>query len=266
MKPLQPLLLASLLGSGLLYAAGVPRAASAQDPVAQLEAAFREQGITVDLGAGRCSVPAEVCVRDDLLEYVLVSAVGATHESLFATGVSPTLFNTALVTLGAKPGENVRWVEKDPRPGEEEIQNGAPTYDVLPPTGEGFFLYAAWKEAGEVYFFRLEDLITNLERGRSMRRHAWIYLGSRLVKPDPRQDEEVLAAELEGNLINLSYFRAGNTLFSAALEDCIYQTIWAPNAPLLPERGARVTLVFSRERLGRLPEELARDLVDLGDR
>lgn len=229
----------------------------------QLEAAFAEQGIVLDVQVGFCSIPAQVCVRQDLLEYVLVSGFGAAHESLFSTAVSPTIFNTALVSLGAKKGENVRWIEKDPMPSDEEIRNGAPTHDVLPPKGDGYFIYAAWKEEGETYFFRLEDLITNIERGRSMRRHEWIYLGSRMIQPEPDKEQLVLAAELEGNLINLSYFRAGNTLFSAALEDCVYQTIWVPNAPLVPKEGSTVTLLFSRDRLAKLPEELASGLVDL---
>ena len=197
---------------------------------------------------------------------MLVSAQGATHESLFATGISPTVFNAALVTLGAEKGQNVRWVEKDPQPSQEELRDGASTHDVLPPTGEGFYLYVAWKEEGETYFFRLEDLITNIERGRAMKRHAWIYLGSRMVQPDPSQEELALAAELEGNLINLSYFRAGNTLFSAALEDCVYQTIWVPNAPLVPGQGAPVTMLFSRERLARCPEALESELREVTPR
>ena len=233
------------------------------DLAQELEKAFAEQGIALDSKAGLCSIPAQVCVRQDLLEYVLVSAYGAAHESLFATGVSPTIFNAALVSLGAKKGQNVQWIEKDPMPTDEEIRDGAATYDVVPPTGEGFHLYVAWLEEGETYFFRLEDLITNIERGRSMKRHQWVYLGSRMIEPEPDSQETVLAAELEGNLINLSYFRAGNTLFTAALEDCVYQTIWVPNAPLVPEEGAGVTMIFSRERLARLPESVAAALVDI---
>ena len=232
-------------------------------PTKELEAAFQEQGIRLDAAAGFCSVPVQVCVRQDLLEYVLVSAYGAAHESLFATGVSPTVLNTALVILGAEPGENVRWVEKDPPPSDEELRNGAQSYDVIPPTGEGFYLYVAWLEDDETYFFRLEDLITNIERGRSMRRHEWVYLGSRMIQPESDKETLVLAAELEGNLINLSYFRAGNTLFTAALEDCVYQTIWVPNAPLVPEEGSAVTMLFSRQKLRTLPSSVAEALVDI---
>ena len=231
---------------------------------AELEAAFQAQGIQLELERGTLAVPAEVCIREELLEYVLVGPQGAAHESLFATGVSPTVLNAALVALGAVPGENVRWVEKNPPPTPEEVRDGAPTHDIVPPKGDAFLMYVAWREGEEIYFFRLEDLITNLRFGRSMRRHGWIYLGSRMVQPDPGKAEEVLAAEILGNLINLSYFRAGNTLFTAALDDCVHQTIWVPNSALVPGRGAPVTLIFSRRPLKSLPETLEAALVDTG--
>ncbi|MFT7670711.1 MAG: hypothetical protein ACI8X5_003422 [Planctomycetota bacterium] len=263
-------ILASLLGgTALLVSIPLLAASAHQDsqgplqPVTkELEAAFAEQGIQLNLDQGLCAIPAQVCVREELLEYVLVASFGASHESLFATGVRPTVFNAALVTLGATKGTNVQWIDKDPMPTEEEIRNGASTHDVLPPTGEGFYVYVAWVEDGETYFFRLEDLITNIERGRSMRRHAWVYLGSRMIEAEPGEPE-VLVAEMEGNLVNLSYFRAGNTIFTAALPDCVYQTIWVPNAPLIPEQGSEVTMVFSRQKLRGLPVALADGLAEV---
>lgn len=247
----RPLLVAALLGAGL--------ARPAQDPGegrAALEKAFQEQGLELSLAGGWCAIPAAVCIREDLLEYVLVAPFGAAHESLFQTDVRASVLNTALLALGAEAGRNASWVERDPPPSEEELARGAFPYVVEPPTGTGFYMHAAWREEGELYFFRVEDLLGNLRTGRSMRRHAWSYLGSRMVKPKPSSEEEALAADLEGNLVNLSFFRAGNTLLTGAIDDCVFQTIWLPNAYLLPERDTRVTLILSREPLDRLPEQL----------
>jgi len=227
---------------------------------AELEKAFREQGIHLDLASGRCTIPVEVCVREELLEYLLVGPSGAAHESLFATGVRPSLLNTALLALGVEPGTNASWVEKDPPPHREELARGVLPYDVVPPKGDGFRLYAAWREGEEVYFHAVDDLVSNLRDGRSMRRHAWVYLGSRMIRPRPEAEEEVLAADLEGNLINLSFFRAGNTLLTAALDDCVFQTIWAPNTYLMPPIGSKVALIFSRERMVSLPQQLLGEL------
>lgn len=260
MMPSMQILSLSFLGCLLFLS---PPATQEVAAAQELEAAFAKEGIVLDLKSKTCALPVEVCVRKDLLEYVLVTQHGAAHESLLATGVKPTLLNAALVTIGAEKGTNVIWTEKVPKPTQEERRNGARAYDVQAPTGVTFYMYVAWREGEETYFFRLEDLITNLERGRSMQRHAWVYLGSRMVRPKPDEPLEVLAAEMEGNLINLSFFRAGNTLFTASLDDCVYQTIWAPNAPLIPPTGSALTLVVSRERLRQLPDALEKGLVDL---
>lgn len=226
-----------------------------EEALALLERAFREQGIRLDISAGACAVPAEVCIREDLLEYLVVGRAGAAHEALLRTDVTPSLLNTALVALGVEAGENAQWVEADPPPTAEELAAGAKTHRVIPPRGDSFFLYVAWREGEERFLYRIEDLVGNLRTGRSLRRHAFVYLGSRMVRPDP-DGEEIFAADWEGNLIALSFFQQGNTVLTAAVPECISQTIFMPNSWLVPESRSEVMLVFSRERLTELPDSL----------
>ena len=220
-----------------------------------LERAFREQGIQLDVEARACAVPAEVCIREDLLESLVVGSAGAAHEALLSTEVTPSLLNTALVALGVEPGENAQWVEVDPQPTAEEVAAGAPTHEVVAPQGDGFYLYVAWREGEERFLYRIEDLVGNLETRRSLRRHPFVYLGSRMVRLDP-DEEEVFAADWEGNLIALSFFQAGNTVLTASVPECVSQTIFLPNTWLLPESRSEVMLVFSRERIVELPSSL----------
>ena len=221
----------------------------------QLERAFREQGIRIDIQARVCAVPAQVCIREDLLEYLVVGSAGAAHEALLSTEVTPSLLNTALVTLGVEPGQNAQWVEVDPPPGPDEVAAGAPTHEVIPPHGDAFYLYVAWREGEERFLYRIEDLVGNLNTRRSLRRHPFVYLGSRMVRPDP-DGEEVFAADWEGNLIALSFFQQGNTVLTASVPECVSQTIFLPNTWLLPASRSQVMLVFSRERLTELPSSL----------
>lgn len=258
------LLLAAAAGLVAARTGAARASGEVQDPQGAVERAFLEQGIRLDLANGRVAIPVEVCIRREPLEYLLVGPYGAAHESLLATGVVPSLLNTALVALGAEPGENARWYEKDPLPSERELADGVSPYAVEPPSGDAFYMYVAWREDGETYFQRVEDLISNLRTGRSLRRHGWVYLGSRMVRPRPDDAEEVFAADVEGNLINLSFFRAGNTLMTAALDDCVYQTIWVPNEFLVPERGTPMQMLFCREPLEALPADLARLLFGAG--
>ena len=262
-------LLLALVGLPLMgWAALDLSAPSSQDDdpaQAALAATFAAAGIHLDLGAATCAIPVTVEVRDDLLEYLLTLPHGAAHETVFLAGQSvgsteeaviwASTFNAALLALGATPGKNAEWVKKDPAPSDEEQRAGVSVYDVSPPEGDGFYMYATWREGDELFLYRVEDLIRDLERQRTMRRHAWVFLGSKMIE---RANGDLgFAAGLEGNLINVAFFPQGNTLLTGALPECLNQTTWLPNAWLLPPRGSTVLLVFSRERLRELPASLA---------
>jgi hypothetical protein len=222
-------------------------------PGADLEKAFLEHGIRLDVERALCSIPVTVHVRDDLLEYLLVNAQGAQHESLFLTDVVPSRLNAALLALGVAEGKNAQWKRKDPAPTPEELRNGVLPYTVESPSGDGFLLYVAWREGGETYFYRVDDLLRNLETGRSLVRHKWVFLGSRMVRFRSSEEKEVFAADVEGNLVNVTFFEQGNTLLTASRPECLKQTIWLANGWLLPGRGSSVELFFAREPLTALP-------------
>jgi hypothetical protein len=222
-----------------------------------LEQAFLEHGIHLDLERGTCSIAVTVDVRDDLLEYLLVNPHGAQHESLFLTEVVPSRLNAALLALGVSPGTNAEWRRREPAPTPEELASGVPPYTVETPSGDGFLLYVAWREGSETYFFRVDDLLRNLETGRSLTRHRWVFLGSRMVRyRGPDEHKEVFAADVEGNLINVAFFEQGNTLLTTARPECLKQTIWLANGWLMPARGSPLEFIFARQALVSLPEEV----------
>jgi hypothetical protein len=243
------------LASGALLAS-----APAAPPVPSARAQdASKSGVWIDAERGIVALRAAVLVKEDLLEYLLVAPHGATHESLFLTEIAPSVVNAALLAAGAEPGENARWEREPTTLGKDgEVARGeVRVFEPHGGTAASFLPYVAWREDGEDYFFRVEDLVTNLESGRSMRRHAWVYLGSRFApagRAGADEGDEFLA-DVEGNLVNISFFFEGNTLFTAALPACRSQTIWVGNRALLPEPGTPVVMLFSRERLTGLPDE-----------
>lgn len=244
----------SRLAAWLLAACTLTPATRAQGgppPPGDLQAALEKEGLRLDRERGLLALPVTVQIKHDLLEYLLVSPNGAAHESLFLTRARPSLLNAALLLLGVEPGRNA-WLETRPLPEGAGGEPVRPERKVHPPEGDGFYLYAAWREAGETYFFRVEDLVRNFATGRSLRRHRWVYLGSRFVALKPEASETFMA-DVSGNLVNLSFFFQGDTLLTAALEECYEQTIWAANEWLLPESGAPLALVFARAPLEALP-------------
>lgn len=230
---------------------------------AELVASLAQQGVHFDPAAGVASILATVEVDNDLLEYLLVAPGGARHEALLATEVRPSLLNVALLGLGVEPGRNAVWGPREPPPSEEELARGISPHDVRLPEGDGFWLYVGWRRGDETFFLRAEDLVRNLATGQTMRRHRWVYLGSRML---PAQDGagELFAADVYQNLVNVSWFSDGATLITGALPECLEQSIWMSNAWLLPERGSAVRLSFSRERLDAPPRALLELLPDLG--
>ena len=216
-------------------------------------------GIQLDRDAGAVSIPVDMLVTRELLEYVLVGPAGSAHESLLVTDAQPSLVNAAILAAGVETGQNAFWQAVEPFPTDEEIANGAEHHELILPTGDGVLPYLAWREGDEVYFVRVEDVLCDLAIGRSMRRHRWVFIGSRfttLRKGGP----EVFLADEEQNLINLTFFTEGNTLITAALPECETQTIWRANDWMLPPRGQPVRLILAHHALDRVPESFLASL------
>jgi hypothetical protein len=238
-----PLLLVPLLLlGGPRSVQETPEAARARS---ELEATLAREGVLFDRERGVIGISASVLVKNELLEYLLVAPNGQAHESLFLTQVRPSLVNAAMLLTGVEPGRNAHFEPDGTGP------DGRPRRRVYPPSGDGFLLYAAWREGEETFLYRVEDLVRNLESGRALRRQRWVYLGSRFAPPMPGKPEAFLA-DIEGNLVNLSFFFQGNTLLTAAAEECESQSIWAANEWLLPPSGEPVRLFFARQPLERL--------------
>ncbi|MEL6715778.1 MAG: hypothetical protein AAFP86_18500, partial [Planctomycetota bacterium] len=138
------------------------------------------------------------------------------------------------------------------------------------PEGAPIFVYAAWREpagafdaetgtfpAETLHFHRVEDLVLDLERQRTLRRHGWVYLGSRMVPGQREGDAERFAATATGNLVCTTFFTDGDTLLTTAVPECTSQTIWFPNNWLLPARGSELLFIASRTELERVPVAFA---------
>ncbi|MEO0652666.1 MAG: YdjY domain-containing protein [Planctomycetota bacterium] len=238
-------------------------------PEAALRGLFEGAGIRFEPELGRLSIDGAIATRDDLLEFLLVGPNGSGYESLLRTDVDPTLLNTALLALGLEAGRNARWVYADdgaavaPPEGQRADKGGRwlEGRDVRldAPDGDGLLIYVGWSKDGEDFFFRIEDLIGNVEALKPLPRQRWTYIGSRFV-PDPDSDGELFLAALEQNLVNIAWFPDGNTLLTSSAPVCERQDIWAGNPWIVPDPGTPVRIVFSRELVHALPEELAAQL------
>ena len=214
------------------------------------------------------SIPVRLEVTQDYLEFLLSNPHGGVHESLLSTQIDAQILNTAFLAMGLEPGKNAAWHSVSAEPLDEGavgVQGPRPqgatgsardNYRVEVPKGDGLYLYLAWKEGPETFLFRLEDLVRDLDRGRTLRRHKFVYLGS-FMTTHLRTKEPQFAASMDGNLINAAFFKKGATLFTTAVEECDKQSNWLANSWLLPKRGSKLLMIFSKETLVQVPEGLA---------
>ncbi|MFT5198245.1 MAG: hypothetical protein ACI87O_000901 [Planctomycetota bacterium] len=233
---------------------------SAGWPAAQEPSEPEQPVVEIHLAKDRTwlSLPVNLEVTGDYLEYLLVNPHGSMHESLLSTQVGAERLNAMLLVLGLQPGKNAEWksvVAADPSTpaGGARNQPARETYEVTAPSGDSAYIYLAWMEGEERYFFRLEDLIRDLDRGRTMRRHPLVYLGSFMAEG---HNGPAFAATKEGNLINAALMRNGATLFTTGLVECDKQSNWLANSWLLPQRGSELAFVVSTHILHSAPAEL----------
>lgn len=228
---------------------------------AKITAELKSAGVRIDLDRQLIEIDATIQQNREPLEYLLVTEKGKDHEALLrCSGVSAEALNTAMLLMGVERGKNYEMRELDPPPTREEFEAGAPMFEVDPASGDGFYLYVSWQEEDldgvmRTRFHRAEDLVVNVQEERTYKRGRWIYLGSRFIKPH-KDAKEYFAAEGEGNLISVVYFKPANHLATGADPAAENQYIWYPNIFLMPEIGSSVRMLFSRTELDQAPPQL----------
>lgn len=218
--------------------------------VAALLEGLAAQGVHLDLERRWVRLDGQVCILNANLEYVLVGKRGARHEALFYVDCKPSALNAALLALGLKPGENFQVREKVPPPPEADVLAGKVLpYDLVHPTGPRVYLTAEWAGTGDaVIRRRVEDLILNLKDNEPIKPREWVYFGGReapLYKGEP----PVFLADFEENLISVCYMSPSNHLITIVHELGLNQSLWWPNAELMPPQGTPVRFYISLEPL-----------------
>jgi hypothetical protein len=141
---------------------------------------FEIGSIRLDKHASTVSFPAKVNMVDGLIEYILVTTKGATHESVLVTEVSPQNVHMAMLLLGAKGMA----VAKDAPPPERidaEFLAKAPKLE-----GDRIFINCKWKDAEgkehvtplERWIVRRQEVARQKPAEITAEDGPWMYTGS----------------------------------------------------------------------------------------
>lgn len=121
------------------------------------------------------SFPASVNMASGIVEYLLVSPQGATHESVLVTEVEPSDLHFVMLLLGAK-GSGA--TAADPQSGGPPQINADYLKSAPQIKGDPVTLTLKWTEAGKEKTARAEDWLRNTETGKPASRGPWTYTGS----------------------------------------------------------------------------------------
>ncbi|MBL4845222.1 MAG: hypothetical protein JKY65_06840 [Planctomycetes bacterium] len=202
----------------------------------------RFPGLRIFPQEGRIEVDGFVNLnRCPTLEFMACTRRGKTHETLLRFECDPEHLHLALLMLGLEPKAQVN--EEGERIALEE--------------GERVVIDAAWwarhtppkdatapKAVNGVVRRRVEDLIFDQRKQRSMPRVGWVFTGSQMVKvpvaPDWEKLKEVYAASYEGNIV--ATYHHPFVILDTPLIEGGDDTVYVPFSSRVPKKGTPVTV------------------------
>ena len=132
---------------------------------------------------------AEVCLREGVLEFLMVAWQSKTHESVLHTKAKASHLHAGLLLLGLTPGKPARWS------GEDEHAR------FLPPAGAGLKMEAAWKDkAGKDHRVDVGQWLKGSDGKQIVRPKEWVFVGSEVLPGGKYW------AELDGEIISVTNF------------------------------------------------------------
>jgi hypothetical protein len=147
--------------------------------------------VRLDKNQRSVQFPAVLNQDHGLIEYLLVTTRGKTHESLLKTEAEPYHIHVAMLLLGAKGAAQTNELSKIPT-GEYHVNvPGAATNRLAELLkGDAIRIELAW--ANKV--MPAEDCITDLQTGKTATHGTWNYNGSRVV-------EGIYMAQQQGSIV-----------------------------------------------------------------
>ena len=218
-----------------------PAASSTNPPLREISTGVFQLGdIRLDKPTRSLQFPAQLNMREGLIEYLLVNAKGKSYESLLRTEVEPYEVHLAMLLIGAKGAPQTPALLAAPSvpfhvnqpPGQTNA--AAPLAAVA--AGDRIRIELSWNIAGKgEQHARAEDWVFNLATKTNAARGPWIYNGSRVVKG-------VFLAQREGSIVAM--IDDIDALVNNPRPGHDNDQIWSANTNVLPPLNTPVEVTF----------------------
>ncbi len=182
------------------------------------ENTYRIGQVMVDTKQRVVTFPAQVNLREGVLEVLICTQYGKTHESLLTTKVSPLHLNVAFLLLGLEGGNAVKYQGHSTKP-----------------TGSPVQISFKFKKGDKERVIRAEDWVYNNHTKRPMLHTHWVYVGSVVT-------ENGFMAQRQGQIVTT--FHDPFTLIDNPLPGGADDTIYIPYTRVLPPLGTPVTVLI----------------------
>lgn len=230
-----------LASAAALSLSALPASAQQETPVAAMKeispGVFQIGQLRLDKVARSITFPGKLNMAKDLIEYVLVTPAGPTHESLLSSEVQPSDLHFAMLLLGAKGSGLLA-----PQPGDAPPSQLDAEYLKHAPRlkGDNIDFTVKWKGAdGKELTASVEDWLRNPETKKAAPHGPWIYNGSMFGQDGGflAQQQGIFAAAITNPAALINNPRPGNN----------NDRLWEVNEKAVPpvETPLEISIVLS---------------------
>lgn len=179
-------------------------------------------------------IPTLLNMNEGILEYILVTEEGKTHESLLRTAISPTELNLALLLCSYEPhiGEAAKYLTAP------HAETKAMMEKPMEKAGANRIqLTAQWKDkSGKDQTAPIAQWIRNRTTKKPLDTDHWTYTGSVINLAG-------FASEYDGS-IGALYFDLG-AMFNCPVRDNVNDDVWSAETNAAPPMDTPVTLIIT---------------------
>ncbi len=211
------------------------------EPLTQISRDIFQLGaVRLDKNRKTVQFPAQLNMKEGVMEYLLVNARGKTYESLLRTDAEPYHIHLAMLLIGAKGAPQTAALLNAPispfhinRPA--AASNSPPALAI---EGDPVTIELAWQTADGRKHLPAEDCLMNLATKTNASRGPWTYNGSRVVNG-------IFVAQREASIVALvdDIDAMANNPRRGSDND----QIWEINSKVLPPTNTPVEVTFKLE-------------------
>ncbi len=224
----------------LVCASDAQPTTSTNAPLAEISPGVFQIGLVrLDKTNKSVQFPAVLNMDHGLIEYLLVTTRGKTHESLLKTEAAPSHIHVAMLLLGAKGAAQTPDLLKVPT-GEYHVNGpgGAGERNAQLLKGDPIRIELAWTNAETAKTVPAEDCVIDLQTGKAASRGTWNYNGSRVV-------DGTYMAQQQGSIVAM--IDDVDAIVNNARKGHENDQVWQVRSNFVPSIGAKILVTFQLE-------------------